>query len=85
MPPVSGHFRVQGYEGVPVPPVLNGRYREASKADADHDQRKLAWSDDSVNRLGPLKLELEEFIDRETESNERGRRSDPGHHGPIMG
>jgi hypothetical protein len=46
---------------------------------------KLAGSDKMAVLPGYSQLQLKELENRETKADQRGRRSDPGHQGPVVG
>lgn len=69
-----------------VAPVLQRGKEQRYDADANHQQRILAWSKQAVARWSILFPEiLEELVDRESETDERRRGPDPRHQCAIVG
>ncbi len=66
---------------VSVHPILDCRRQEREQSDRDHQYRELAWSNDIMKPrvIFRLQLKLKKLINGETESDQRGRCSDPGH------
>jgi len=82
-----GQFSSQGpvpcfvkAQNLPGMPVIYDRYRERNNAETDHRRGKFTWAEIGLSAkrdfLGQV---LKEFVNRETETDQRDGRSDPGH------
>jgi hypothetical protein len=64
--------------------VFHCAQKERNQSNADDYQRKFTGPDQAIGRFGESFFNVKKFVDGEAEADQRSRRPDPGHHGPIV-
>jgi len=77
---------MRGTQGLHVAAVLHSRKDQRHNSNADHEQRILPRSEQTIVRSCILVVEiLKKLVDRKSETNQRRRRSNPRHQRSIGG